>query len=111
MRSFPILPYVAEGEVLEPQVSNYEPRSALYAGPTGLEIYQRLIPQARKRLKPDGWLMLEIGFGQQAAVKALLGMGLERAQLGTRPAGNTKSDSGTKVLGSYNGDRRSPWAP
>ena len=65
-------PYVAEGEVLEPQVSNYEPRSALYAGPTGLEIYERLIPQARKRLKPDGWLMLEIGFGQQAAVKALL---------------------------------------
>jgi release factor glutamine methyltransferase len=65
-------PYVAEGEVLEPQVSNYEPRSALYAGPTGLEIYERLIPQARKRLKPHGWLILEIGFGQQIAVEALL---------------------------------------
>ncbi len=65
-------PYVAEGEVLEPQVSNYEPRSALYAGPTGLEIYERLIPQARKRLKLHGWLMLEIGFGQQAAVETLL---------------------------------------
>jgi release factor glutamine methyltransferase len=44
----------------------------LYAGSTGLEIYERLIPQARKLLKPDGWLMLEIGFGQQAAVEALL---------------------------------------
>jgi release factor glutamine methyltransferase len=65
-------PYVAEGEVLEPQVSNYEPHVALYAGPTGLEIYERLIPQARKRLKPHGLLMLEIGFGQQAAVEALL---------------------------------------
>jgi release factor glutamine methyltransferase len=65
-------PYVAEGEVLEPQVANYEPRSALYAGPTGLEIYERLIPQARERLKPHGWVMLEIGFGQQAAVEALL---------------------------------------
>src|SRR5271156_2755353 len=65
-------PYVADGEVLEPQVSNYEPHAALYAGPTGLEVYKRLIPQARKRLKPQGWLMLEIGFGQQAAVEALL---------------------------------------
>jgi release factor glutamine methyltransferase len=65
-------PYVAEAEVLEPQVANYEPHTALYAGSTGLEIYERLIPQARKRLKPQGWLMLEIGFGQLAAVEALL---------------------------------------
>src|ERR1700722_17966739 len=43
-------PYVAEGEVLEPQVSNYEPHSALYAGPTGLEIYERLISQAGRVL-------------------------------------------------------------
>ncbi len=61
-------PYVAEGEVLEPQVSNYEPHSALYAGPTGLEVYERLIPQARRVLKPEGWLMLEIGYGHGAAL-------------------------------------------
>lgn len=66
-------PYIAEGEVLEPQVANYEPRSALYAGPTGLEIYQRLIPQARTVLKPRGWLIMEIGYGQDAALGALLG--------------------------------------
>jgi len=65
-------PYIAEGEVLELQVSNYEPQSALYAGPTGLEVYERLIPEARKLLKPGGWLLLEIGFGQQPAVEALL---------------------------------------
>ena len=65
-------PYIAEGEVLELQVSNYEPQSALYAGPTGLEVYERLIPEARKVLKPGGWLLLEIGFGQQPAVEALL---------------------------------------
>jgi release factor glutamine methyltransferase len=65
-------PYVAEGEVLEPQVSNYEPHSALYAGPTGLEVYARLIPQARKVLKPNGWLMLEIGYGQSPALLKLL---------------------------------------
>ena len=66
-------PYIAEAEVLEPQVSNYEPHSALYAGPTGLEVYERLIPQARKVLKPRGRLLLEIGYGQQPAVEALLG--------------------------------------
>jgi release factor glutamine methyltransferase len=65
-------PYVAAGEVLEPQVSNYEPHSALYAGPTGLEIYERLIPQARKVLKSRGWLILEIGYGQRSALLKLL---------------------------------------
>jgi release factor glutamine methyltransferase len=65
-------PYIAEGEVLEPQVFNYEPRSALYAGPTGLEVYERLIPQARKVLKPHGWLMLEIGYGQSPSLLKLL---------------------------------------
>jgi release factor glutamine methyltransferase len=66
-------PYVADGEVLEPQVANYEPHSALYAGPTGLEVYERLIPQARAVLKPRGWLMMEIGYGQRPALEALLG--------------------------------------
>jgi release factor glutamine methyltransferase len=65
-------PYIAEGEVLEPQVTNYEPHSALYAGPAGLEIYERLIPQAARVLKPQGWLMLEIGYGQRPAVQYLL---------------------------------------
>ena len=66
-------PYIADGEVLEPQVANYEPRSALYAGPTGLEVYERLIPQARNVLKPEAWLMMEIGYGQQPALETLLG--------------------------------------
>jgi release factor glutamine methyltransferase len=65
-------PYIAEGEVLEAQVANYEPASALYAGPAGLEIYQRLIPQARTVIKPKGWLIMEIGYGQQGALQALL---------------------------------------
>jgi release factor glutamine methyltransferase len=65
-------PYVADAEVLEPQVSNYEPHSALYAGPTGLEVYERLIPQARRVLKPQGWLVLEVGHGQQPALEGLL---------------------------------------
>lgn len=65
-------PYIANGEKLEPQVADYEPRSALYAGPTGLEVYERLIPQARAVLRPRGWLMMEIGHGQRSAMEALL---------------------------------------
>jgi release factor glutamine methyltransferase len=65
-------PYIAASEVLEPQVANYEPHSALYAGPTGLEIYERLIPQARHVLKPNGWILLEIGYAQSSAMHNLL---------------------------------------
>jgi release factor glutamine methyltransferase len=65
-------PYIANGERLEPQVVDYEPRSALYAGPTGLEVYQCLIPQANQVLRSQGWIMMEIGYGQQPALEALL---------------------------------------
>ena len=65
-------PYVPEAEELEPQVHNYEPHAALFAGPTGLEVYQRLIPQAWDALEPGGWLLMEIGHGQRYALAELL---------------------------------------
>jgi release factor glutamine methyltransferase len=65
-------PYVAEGEVLETQVREYEPREALFAGPTGLEVYRRLIPEARESLVAGGWLLMEIGHGQREALAELL---------------------------------------
>jgi release factor glutamine methyltransferase len=65
-------PYVAANESLEPQVRDFEPAGALFAGPTGLEIYCRLVPQAHAALKADGWLLLEIGYGQRDAVAQLL---------------------------------------
>ena len=65
-------PYIADGEVLEPQVQEYEPAAALFAGPSGLEVYERLIPQAADALDPGGWLLLEIGFGQRHAVAQML---------------------------------------
>ena len=65
-------PYVSELEVLEPQVHNFEPHTALFAGCSGLDIYQRLIPQARLYLKPQGWLLMEIGHGQREALANLL---------------------------------------
>ena len=65
-------PYVRDDEVLEPQVAEWEPGAALFAGPTGLEVYWRLIPEAWEGLLPGGWLVLEMGQGQREAVAELL---------------------------------------
>ena len=66
------LPYVAAEEVLEEQVRRWEPALALYAGPRGTELYERLIPQASRALLPGGWLLLEIGHGQHEEIQSLL---------------------------------------
>jgi release factor glutamine methyltransferase len=54
-------PYVSEAEYeqLPPDVREFEPRLALVAGASGLEVYQRLLPEAAERLQPGGWLVLE----------------------------------------------------
>ncbi|MGD0782889.1 MAG: peptide chain release factor N(5)-glutamine methyltransferase [Candidatus Aminicenantales bacterium] len=67
-------PYVAEAEWrrLEPEVRDFEPKPALVAGPTGLEIIARLVAGAPEFLKPGGRLVFEIGRGQAGAVRALL---------------------------------------
>ncbi len=67
-------PYVsaAEFDKLAPSVRNFEPRDALLAGPTGTEVIARLAPQAAERLKPDGWLLLEVSPMIEPAVRQLL---------------------------------------
>lgn len=65
-------PYVADSETLEPQVRDYEPHGALFAGATGLEVYRRLIPEAREALDTGGWLIMEIGHGQREGLAGLL---------------------------------------
>ena len=67
-------PYVPTSDRpdLHPQVREHEPATALFAGPEGLDIYRRLIPEAQHLLKPNGLLGLEIGQGQQASLTALL---------------------------------------
>ena len=67
-------PYIADAEraALDKQVVEHEPASALFAGPTGYEIYERLIPQAWNTLRPGGLLALEMGFGQSARLVELL---------------------------------------
>lgn len=67
-------PYIASGDrrSLEKQVREYEPSMALFAGPTGFEIYDRLILQAATVLTSGGWLLMEIGFGQRDRIAELL---------------------------------------
>jgi len=67
-------PYVGESEEDEVQleVRKFEPRTAVFAGPTGLEIIARLIPQARLALRPGGWLIMEISGTIASETKLLL---------------------------------------
>jgi release factor glutamine methyltransferase len=66
-------PYVALSDrlSLQREVRDWEPSLALYGGPDGTDIYARLIPEAKRVLKPGGILALEIGFGQSEAVSQL----------------------------------------
>jgi len=67
-------PYVSAAEyaALDKNVKDYEPRLALYAGADGLDVYRRISEKAEQFLKPDGLLLLEIGYTQGDAVRALL---------------------------------------
>lgn len=64
-------PYVESAAALSPQVRDYEPASALFAGADGLDDYRVLIPQLPARLNPDGIAVLELGAGQAPAVAAM----------------------------------------
>jgi release factor glutamine methyltransferase len=67
-------PYVGESEEdqVQLEVRKFEPRNAVFAGPTGLEVIARLIPQAHAALRPGGWLVLEISGTISAQVEHLL---------------------------------------
>jgi len=67
-------PYVsaAEFEKLDKTVKDFEPRSALFGGDNGLEVYRRICEKADAFLKPDAALMMEIGYSQGQAVRELL---------------------------------------
>jgi release factor glutamine methyltransferase len=78
------LPYVAEPDwdSLAPEVTEWEPREALLAGPDGLDAIRALLPSVRLCISPrisrkntksaGGWVALEVGDGQAAAVAAML---------------------------------------
>ncbi|MDO8489498.1 MAG: peptide chain release factor N(5)-glutamine methyltransferase [Candidatus Omnitrophota bacterium] len=66
-------PYVAVSELssLSPEIS-FEPVNALEAGVDGLDFYRKIINQAAGYLKKNGFLILEMGFGQRSAIEDIL---------------------------------------
>jgi release factor glutamine methyltransferase len=67
-------PYIASSviETLRPEVKDHDPRLALDGGEDGLGAYRAILVEARKRLKRDGVLILEIGHDQLSQVKQLM---------------------------------------
>jgi release factor glutamine methyltransferase len=64
-------PYIVEGDVHLPAL-RHEPASALTSGADGLADIRRIIALAPAHLHPGGWLLLEHGYDQASAVRALL---------------------------------------
>jgi release factor glutamine methyltransferase len=67
-------PYVAEGQrtTLAPEIAEWEPAEALFAGPDGLDVLRRIVEGAPGVLRPGGLLALEVGDGQADTVAALV---------------------------------------
>ncbi|CAN5424642.1 peptide chain release factor N(5)-glutamine methyltransferase [soil metagenome] len=66
-------PYVPtiDLETMQVEVAGFEPHTALFGGPDGLEIVKRVVDGAPDFLRPQGYLLIEIGFGQSENVKEL----------------------------------------
>lgn len=67
-------PYVAESDRagLEPEVAEWEPPGALFAGPDGLDVLRELVAGAPDHVAPGGLLAMEVGLGQAEAVRSLV---------------------------------------
>ena len=87
-------PYIAEGDHHLAALS-HEPLTALTAGPDGLDDIRQIVAQAPGALRPGGWLLLEHGHDQAAAVRELLGtQGFEEVCSRTDLAGIERCSGG-----------------
>ncbi len=75
----PYVPLADEAE-MAPDVRDHEPRHALFAGPDPLQHYRRIAANAAQWLRPDGFVAVEVGFGQAAEVAELFS-GLGRVEI------------------------------
>ncbi len=59
-------PYIPNAviDTLAPEVSRHDPAAALRGGRDGLDTVRRLVAAAADRLRPGGWLIMEVGAGQ-----------------------------------------------
>ena len=66
-------PYVSrlDAALLAPEVRDYEPDLALFAGGDGLDVYRRLLPEGRDEVADQGRLILEVGIDQSRTVGEL----------------------------------------
>lgn len=72
-------PYVNQDgrQLLQREVREWEPHEALFGGADGLDFYRRLLAETAPILKPQGYLVLEIGFSQLEAISEIVsGSGL-----------------------------------
>ena len=89
-------PYVAAGSPdLDDVVARWEPASALMAGPDGLDAIRRIVGGARGHLTEGGWLLIEHGHDQGAAVRGLFeDAGFESVETHRDLAGRERVTSG-----------------
>jgi release factor glutamine methyltransferase len=66
-------PYIPTADLprLPREVRDFDPSLALDGGNDGLDAYQRILPESRRLLAPDGWLLVEVGKGQASGVAAI----------------------------------------
>ena len=96
-------PYIptAECEALDPRVWNFEPRSALDGGLSGLDFYERFVGDAMNVLKPGGAVFFEIGEGQGESLRHLLAdYGFGGIRIEKDFAGHDRYASGVLAAGS-----------
>jgi release factor glutamine methyltransferase len=93
-------PYIREDELpaLAREVRSYDPLRALLAGPDGLSAYRSLMPDCERLLRPDGVVVMEIGFGQEYPVKLIMeAAGLTRIETHYDLSGVARCLSATAV--------------
>ncbi len=89
-------PYIATDDPrVEPGVRRFEPAEALFAGPTGMEALQAIAVGAPRHLESGGWLLVEHGDQQGAAVRELCALaGLARIRTHRDLAGRERCTEG-----------------
>lgn len=96
-------PYVETDAELDAMVAAYEPHSALFAGPDGLDDYRILIPHLPSMLAPGGVAIFEIGHRQAEAVSDLASNAGLSTEMRRDLAGNPRALRFSLGIGDMNG--------
>jgi len=78
------LPYIKSSELanLSPEITNFEPKTALDGGESGLDHIRQLLEQAGGRINTKGCLLLEIGHNQEREVRHLINICFGKIRVG-----------------------------